>query len=310
MQLTIMMRRGSVSAAVAVAALLASSVSAGPFGLLGSKGQDAGSGALPENSTSENVGGRDVLLHFPAKLPATGSRALVVVLHGGMGNALRIATRQSESALNMDAVADREGFIVVYLNGTAATRLSQLKALAWNAGGGCCGQAAEKDIDDVSYIVTAVRDLAKRYGIDPRRIYGMGHSNGAMMTARLICETDLYAAAVIFSGTLNIQTTRCPSANGKRILAVHGADDQNVPVNGGVGSKGISKVSYTSQAYSRTTFSASGADFQQLLLPGVDHKMENIDKFIVQSQGITASEKAAQFFGLAPLPRTKQPRQP
>src|SRR4051812_24153318 len=43
--------------------------------------------------TVDHYAGRDMIVHVPARLPASGSRALVVVLHGGMGNADRIANR-------------------------------------------------------------------------------------------------------------------------------------------------------------------------------------------------------------------------
>jgi len=201
--------------------------------------------ASTQNSIVETYGGRQMIVHVPPRLPPTGSRALVVVLHGGLGNADRIANRQSESALNMDAVADANGFIVVYLNGTPVTRRLGNQFLGWNAGGGCCGVPAQDHVDDVGYIQGAVGDLAQRYGIDRSRVFGIGHSNGAMMTQRLVCETHLYAAAVAISGPLNLDVDTCPAARGARILALHGADDQNVPVAGGVGTKGLSRVSYT-----------------------------------------------------------------
>jgi poly(3-hydroxybutyrate) depolymerase len=36
---------------------------------------------------------------------------MVVVLHGGLGNAQCIASQRSESALNMNAVAEQGGFL-------------------------------------------------------------------------------------------------------------------------------------------------------------------------------------------------------
>jgi poly(3-hydroxybutyrate) depolymerase len=41
--------------------------------------------ALAEKSSVENFEGRSLILHVPAKLPAFGRRAFVVVLHGGLG---------------------------------------------------------------------------------------------------------------------------------------------------------------------------------------------------------------------------------
>ncbi len=243
-------------------------------------------------------GGREVLVYVPSSLPATGTRALVVVLHGGLGNAKRIATQQSESGLNLDAVAEKYGFVVAYLNGTPVTRNLGPQFLGWNAGGGCCGQPFEKNVDDVGYIGGAVDDVARRYGIDRSRVYGIGHSNGAMMTQRLICETGLYAAGIAISGPLNLPTSRCPAASGRRILAIHGADDRNVPIAGGVGTKGLSRVPFRSEEESRSVFAASGATYTLQVVPGADHALANLDAAITKSEGVDIAGKAAAYFGL------------
>lgn len=245
-----------------------------------------------------NYGGRPLLVYVPAKLPESGARALVVVLHGGLGNARRIEGRASESGLNMDDVADKAGFVVAYLNGTPVTRRMGPDKLGWNAGGGCCGLSAERAVDDVGYIKGAVDFLAGKYGIDRNRVYGYGHSNGAMMTQRLMCETNLYAAAVPISGPLNLRGANCAAAKGKNILAIHGADDANVPLAGGQGTAGYSRATYNSQEQSRQVFTSAGANYTLQVVPGADHKLDNIQAVIRRTEGVTLSEKAAKFFGL------------
>jgi poly(3-hydroxybutyrate) depolymerase len=241
-------------------------------------------------------GNRTMYVHVPSRLPPAGSRALVVVLHGGLGNAERIVSRQSEKGLNMDLVADRYHFVVAYLNGTAVTELLGADKKGWNAGE-CCGKSAADKVDDVAYISGAVRLLAQRYGIDPGRVYGVGHSNGAMMTLRLLCETDLYAAAVPVSGTLELAAGSCPRARGKNILAIRGANDENVPMAGGKG-KGLSRTDYRSQEYTRQAFAGSGARYTLQVLPGAGHSFDAIERAIEQAEGIGFAEKAARFFGL------------
>jgi polyhydroxybutyrate depolymerase len=81
----------------------------------------------------------------------------VIVLHGGMGNAQRIAAAQSESGLNLNSLAEEDGFVVVYLHGTRVARRLGPDWLGWNAGG-CCGLPAENNIDDVEYIPTRGAD--------------------------------------------------------------------------------------------------------------------------------------------------------
>ena len=86
--------------------------------------------------TTESYGGREMLVHLPANLPPKGKRALVIVLHGGLGNARRISTMNAEGGLNLDVEAEKDGFIVAYLNGTPVTRFMGANMLGWNAGGG------------------------------------------------------------------------------------------------------------------------------------------------------------------------------
>jgi polyhydroxybutyrate depolymerase len=253
------------------------------------------SAAMPGAST-QTYQGREMIVYVPSR--PSRDLALVVVLHGGLGNAQHIESQGAEHALNLDALAEKDGFIVAYLNGTPATRFFGADKLAWNAGGGCCGQAAANNVDDVRYISDAVRALIERYHVDAHRIYGMGHSNGAMMTQRLICETTLYQAAVVISGPLNLDTATCPAARGKRILAIHGADDENVPVAGGRGTQGFSSTVFRSVASSRDTFVRSGATYDVHLVAGVGHRLDDIDAAIQQTEGRTIGELAIDFFGL------------
>lgn len=246
---------------------------------------------------TETYDGRTALIYLPTALPASGSRALVVILHGGLGNAQRIAGRLSESALNMDAVADTSGFVVAYLNGTPVAKRLGADKLGWNAGK-CCGQPAEKKIDDVAYLQTTINAIAAKYGIDRTRIYGAGHSNGAMMTQRMMCETSLYAAAVAVSGALENDANACPLARGKRLMAIHGEDDHNVPITGGQGGKALSRTTYLSQAATAEVWRNSGASYDLQVIKGADHSTEKINMRLVETESKTLVQKIAQFFGL------------
>jgi poly(3-hydroxybutyrate) depolymerase len=126
----------------------------------------------------------------------------------------------------------------------------------------------------------------------------MGHSNGAMMAQRMICETDVFAAAVAVSGPLNLDVQSCPTARGRRVLAIHGADDANVPIKGGVGSKGLSQVAYRSEDASRRTMEASGAAYTLKIVANADHMLDHIDAALTQAEGATVAKLAVEFFGL------------
>jgi polyhydroxybutyrate depolymerase len=258
--------------------------------------------AQAQDTVPQSYGGRDMLVLAPTQLPPPGARALVLVLHGGLGNAGRIADNQAESGLNMNAVAARDGFIVAYLNGTPVTRFLGGKFLGWNAGGGCCGVPAGKDVDDVAYINGAIAYLSGKYGIAPGRVFGMGHSNGAMMVQRMACQTKAFAAIVAVSGPLNIRDAQCPAAAGARILAIHGADDKNVPLAGGVGPRGLSRVDFNSEDNAQRAFTRAGARYTLQVVPGADHFLNHIDEAIMKAEGVSISQKAAAYFGLGGKP--------
>jgi polyhydroxybutyrate depolymerase len=151
----------------------------------------------------------------------------------------------------------------------------------------------------VAYVSGAVAFLERKYGVDPRRVFGLGHSNGAMMVQRLVCETRLLAAAVAISGPLNLNVSTCPAARGARILAIHGADDENVPIEGGRGSKGVSGIPFSSEARSEQMMVKSSAIYTLQIVPGADHKLDDIDAVIQRTEGVTIARKAARFFGIS-----------
>jgi poly(3-hydroxybutyrate) depolymerase len=252
-------------------------------------------GAHSENVMLDRFEGRDMRLYLPSHLPPPGRRAMVIALHGGGGNA-----QFMQDHLKMDGVAEKYGFIVAYLIGSDAAAHFSRNMKAWDAGGGCCGEPYKAKVDDIGYISGAVHYLIQKYGVDPKRVYGIGHSNGAMMTQTLMCETDLYDAAVSLSGALMAEVDMCPNARGKTILAIHGAEDANVPPGGGKGTKGVTNIDYRSEENSKAMFERSGGEYTIQLLPGTDHKLEHIEATIQKTEGISLAEKVARFFGLAP----------
>ncbi len=253
-------------------------------------------GAAVAQPEPETFAGRTAYIYAPGNLPPMGRRALVVVLHGGLGNAERLALARIESALNMNAVADQGGFVVAYLSGTPVARMLGPDKLGWNAGS-CCGQPAENKVDDVAYLRSAVGEIAAKYGVDRARIFGVGHSNGAMMTQRMVCETSLYAAAVAVSGALESGATHCPAARGKHMMAIHGADDLNVPITGGRG-KGLARVDFASQAATAKVWQDSGAFYDLRIVSGADHSVQSISRQLLRAESQNLAQTMARFFGL------------
>ncbi len=168
---------------------------------------------------------RTYRVHLPGGIAPAAGAPVLIVLHGGGGNG-----KQVDHAKGISDLADQEGFIAVYPNGSGRTS----KLLTWNAYN-CCAYAHAQDIDDVAFISALIDRVIADYDVDPTRIYITGHSNGAMMTFRLACElSDKIAAAAPYAGALN--TDSCSPDSPVPMLIMNGADDTSVLVSGGTGS--------------------------------------------------------------------------
>ncbi|HYA65103.1 MAG TPA: PHB depolymerase family esterase [Burkholderiaceae bacterium] len=172
---------------------------------------------------------RSYLVHRPSGAGRSGAPALVVVLHGGFGSADR-----AQQVYGWDALADREGFVVVYPNGVAR---------AWNAGGACCGRPQREKIDDVAFLGALLRKMIREQGVDPRRLYLTGISNGAALALDYACASAQPPLAAIGSVSGGISVP-CDHPAGVSLLEIHGLSDQNIPMLGGVGTRGVSGVSW------------------------------------------------------------------
>ena len=131
---------------------------------------------------------RSYIVHLPAASRSGTALPLVLAFHGGGGEAAGL-----QRYAGLDAVADREGFIVVYPFGTGPL---PRRLLTWNAGE-CCGYAMNNNVDDVGFAIAVIDDLARRTSVDANRVYATGHSNGAMMVYRLAAERADRVAAIV-----------------------------------------------------------------------------------------------------------------
>lgn len=237
-------------------------------------------------TTEADYQGRNYVLYKPASLGARPP--LLLVLHGGGGNA-NWMTRH----LNMNAMADRYGFIVAYLNGTGTGSLLLNNLRTWNAGS-CCGPAVKTRSDDKGYLIGFIQLMAQQQKIDSTRVYLTGHSNGAMMSYRMACEAhDRIAGIVAIAGTVGVD--RC-SAPDLPVLHIHGALDPNVPVQGGKGKLRQTKdVVFRSLADNATMLQAAGARYTLLLVPEAEHKITSIDETLEKTTGKTLPETIARF---------------
>jgi polyhydroxybutyrate depolymerase len=202
-------------------ALVAALLTAGELG-----GAEATPGRTPADLTrSLEAGGRarTSLVHVPPSYDGSRSVPLVLVLHGGGGNAAATARMTGFSALS-----DEKGFLAVYPNGTGRFKD---RLLTWNAGR-CCGLAMDQDVNDGAFIRKLLAVLKAEWRIDPARVFATGISNGGMMSYRLGCElSDELAAIAPVAGALGVEG--CAPAGPVSVIAFHGTDDQHVLYGGG-----------------------------------------------------------------------------
>lgn len=180
---------------------------------------------------------RTYRVYIPSTLPAGKAVPLLVALHGGLGNG-----KQFEANSGYDAVADAGRFLVVYPDGTPIP--ARPAGRVWNAGS-CCAAAADDrdDVDDVAFISSLIDRLARTYRIDRGRVFATGHSNGAMLSYRLACELSSKIVGIGAQSGALLQST-CRPSKPVSVLAIHGTADQNVPIRGGVGPRGVSGVDF------------------------------------------------------------------
>lgn len=175
---------------------------------------------------------RSYVIHLPESYDSSRSFPLVMVFHGGGGNA-----RNIERVTGFSQKADEEEFIVVYPEGSG--RFNN-RLFTWNAGF-CCGYAFENDIDDVGYINALITSLLENYSIDSTKIYATGISNGGILTHLVAAElSDIFAAvapvAAQIGGQANIdeEPWQIPEPDHSvSMMVFNGMNDSRVPYGGG-----------------------------------------------------------------------------
>jgi poly(hydroxyalkanoate) depolymerase family esterase len=146
------------------------------------------SGSFETHEFSNDAGSRAYKLYVPtAKCDAP--RAMVVMLHGCTQSADDFA-----AGTQMNRLADEHGFLVVYPE--QATHANTSKCWNWFK-----PQDQLRGAGEPSLIAGMVREVARKHGVDLRRIFVAGLSAGAAM-AVVLGETypELFAAVGAHSG--------------------------------------------------------------------------------------------------------------
>ncbi len=164
---------------------------------------------------------RTYLLHVPAGL-VSGQPVPVVFVFHGLGEAANLI----QQASGMNSVADANGFIAVYPNGSGPDG-----GRSWNAGR-CCGYAHQNNVDDEAFVRQILADLETITKVDAQRVYASGFSNGGLLSYRLACDmADTFATVAPVAGVMLTDT--CEPSRPISIIDFHGLTDRDVPFAGG-----------------------------------------------------------------------------
>jgi len=126
---------------------------------------------------------REYYVHLPPGYDGRHAVPVVLVFHGGGGNARQIARHSGFNRLS-----EKYGFITVY---------PQAMDKHWND-----GRTSEKflehdaSIHDVAWIEALIGRVREKYAIDNKRVYAAGISNGGMFCQRLAIELGRCFAAI------------------------------------------------------------------------------------------------------------------
>ncbi len=164
---------------------------------------------------------RRYLLYVPESYNPDVPTSLVITLHG-------FSQWPAHQAMvsQWNDLADEEGFIVVYPEGTNFPR-------RWVAS----NIASDQPVDlsrDVQFIADLIGKLEQEYNLDPARIYANGFSNGGGMTFLLSCNLSERIAAVGgVAGAYLLSWEQCNPTRPVPMIAFHGTADPIVPFEGG-----------------------------------------------------------------------------
>jgi len=161
--------------ALLVAALL--------LGALALPAEAAKQGRLERRSITTAEGRADYLVYTPSTLRRGTRVPLYVMAHG-----CNMTAENAVAATGLNALAERERFVVLYADHVAATHPIRCWRFYDPA-------TSRRDQGDPAVIAAETRAEMARLPIDPQRVYAMGSSSGAFMMSAVVAHyPDLFAA--------------------------------------------------------------------------------------------------------------------
>ena len=156
---------------------------------------------------------RSFLIYIPTNIKENAP--LVVAIHGYTSSA---KTLMGYSGINQ--VADKEGFLVAYPQGTKDSRDNNFFNVGYEF-------HSDSKVNDVNFIREIVLNLTKDYKLNSKRVFATGMSNGGDMSYLLACtSSDLFTAVAPVAGVMMKDTLEnCNPEKKIPIFEIHGTKD-------------------------------------------------------------------------------------
>lgn len=182
----------------------------------------AGGGAATAQSVDAGRG--DLPVTVPSGYTGDTATPLIILLHtyGRTGAA-------QDEHMALSSLADSYGFIMVAPDGTPST--GERNPQFWNASAACCNWDGT-GLDDSGYLSGLIDAVKAEYRIDEKRVYILGHSNGAFMSYRLAHDHSGTIAAIASLAGADSAPSEAPQ-HPVHVLQIHGTGDTAIAYGGG-----------------------------------------------------------------------------
>jgi len=223
----------------------------------------------------------------PASYNAATPAPLVIALTGYNQSGAQI-----EKYLHLTPLAEANGFLYVYPDGTKDSRGVHF----WNGTPECCDFQSKK-VDDDSYIMSIIDQISLQYSVDPNRIYIIGHSNGGFFASALACRhSDRIAAIVTIAGASFTRVAACKPSSPVSVLEIWGTSDETF-VGNHIRGKPIPGAITTFKNWG----TVNGCTGSTMILPDkldLDTKVSGAETTVSEFQGCPA-QTAISFWRIA-----------
>jgi len=169
-------------------------------------------------------GSRPFKLQVPTSYTKGKSAPLIIALHGYTSSGA-----DTEKYLKLGPAANARGILYVAPDGSLDNNGLQF----WNATPACCNFSGSK-VNDEAYIMSIINAVSKKYNVDQKRIYVVGHSNGGFMSHHMACsDSNRIAAIASFAGATYKDQSMCKPGQPITVLQIWGTVDETISYTGG-----------------------------------------------------------------------------